>query len=157
MVSLSRLLVLLGGLKVAASPAYALADAQAPETVHLGYATYQGTFNATSNITNFLGVRFAAPPVGMSQGLHRNGVLTALTSYRRTFRLHPLTDPGKLRFQAPRPPLVQPGVQLANVQPAGCPQAGEGTLAGNPFPSLVKRQQPNQNPPTEIEDCLLLK
>ena len=33
--------------------------------VDLGYATYKGVFNHTSNITSFLGVRFAAPPIGM--------------------------------------------------------------------------------------------
>lgn len=32
--------------------------------VDLGYSIYQGTFNATSNITRFLGIRYAAPPVG---------------------------------------------------------------------------------------------
>lgn len=33
--------------------------------VDLGYAIYEGTFNQTTNTTNFLGVRYAAPPVGM--------------------------------------------------------------------------------------------
>ena len=35
-----------------------------PTIVDLGYAQYQGTFNSTSNTTNFLGIRYAAPPVG---------------------------------------------------------------------------------------------
>ena len=35
-----------------------------PTIVDLGYAQYQGTFNATQNTTNFLGIRYAAPPVG---------------------------------------------------------------------------------------------
>lgn len=33
----------------------------------LGYAIYQGVFNETSNTTDFLGVRYAAPPVGKSK------------------------------------------------------------------------------------------
>lgn len=32
--------------------------------VDLGYAQYQGAFNASSNTTQFLGIRFAAPPTG---------------------------------------------------------------------------------------------
>lgn len=32
--------------------------------VDLGYAQYQGSFNASSNITQFLGIRFAAAPTG---------------------------------------------------------------------------------------------
>ena len=32
--------------------------------VDLGYAQYQGYFDAQTNITNFLGIRYAAPPVG---------------------------------------------------------------------------------------------
>lgn len=35
-------------------------------TVNLGYATYQGTFNSSANTTKFLGIRYAAPPVGES-------------------------------------------------------------------------------------------
>ena len=34
--------------------------------VDIGYAMYQGIYNASSNTTDFLGVRFAAPPVGES-------------------------------------------------------------------------------------------
>ena len=41
-----------------------LAEAVSPPIVDLGYATYQGVFNSTSNTTNFLGIRYAAPPVG---------------------------------------------------------------------------------------------
>ena len=39
-------------------------SADFPQTVDLGYATYQGTFNSTANTTNFLGIRYASPPVG---------------------------------------------------------------------------------------------
>lgn len=38
-------------------------DAANP-VVDLGYARYAGTLNPTSKITQFLGLRFAAPPVG---------------------------------------------------------------------------------------------
>ena len=34
--------------------------------IDLGYAQYQGAYNATSNITSFLSIRYAAPPVGGS-------------------------------------------------------------------------------------------
>lgn len=56
----------------------ALAQTTKP-IVDLGYAIYQGSFNQTSNTTDFLGVRFAAPPVGTSYW----GTLTHLKqSYR---------------------------------------------------------------------------
>lgn len=32
--------------------------------VDVGYAQYQGYFDAQTNITNFLSIRYAAPPVG---------------------------------------------------------------------------------------------
>ena len=38
-------------------------DVKAP-TVNLGYATYEGTFDSTLNVTQFLGIRYASPPVG---------------------------------------------------------------------------------------------
>ena len=37
-----------------------------PTIIDLGYAQYQGIFNSTSNTTNLLGIRYAAPPVGES-------------------------------------------------------------------------------------------
>ena len=51
---------------IVAVQAYAVAR-QTPSQpiVDLGYATYKGVFNQTSNITGFLGIRFAAPPIGM--------------------------------------------------------------------------------------------
>lgn len=33
-------------------------------TVDLGYASYYGTYNETIGISSFLGIRYAAPPVG---------------------------------------------------------------------------------------------
>lgn len=35
-----------------------------PPVVDLGYAQYQGVFNATTDQTAFLGIRYAAPPIG---------------------------------------------------------------------------------------------
>jgi hypothetical protein len=32
--------------------------------VNLGYSQYQGSWNATSNVTSFLGIRYATPPTG---------------------------------------------------------------------------------------------
>lgn len=43
----------------------ALATANAP-IVDLGYAQYQGSVDTTTNTTSFLGIRYAAPPLGAS-------------------------------------------------------------------------------------------
>ena len=43
---------------------YALAATGSGPIVNLGYAQYQGALNTTLNITSFLGIRYAAPPVG---------------------------------------------------------------------------------------------
>ncbi|KAH8113825.1 cephalosporin esterase [Phellopilus nigrolimitatus] len=103
-----------------------LTRADSPQIVDLGYATYQGTFNSTSNITNFLSIRYAAPPVG------------------------------KLRFQAPAAPLnmSSDGIQMADTQPHGCPHAGRGISITSPFRSQSKTITQRQN--TQIEDCLFL-
>ncbi|KAG7093240.1 hypothetical protein E1B28_006926 [Marasmius oreades] len=106
--------------------------------VNLGYARYQGVFDGTTNITSFLGMRFAAAPVG------------------------------KLRWQAPNPPLDEndKGVQKADTQPAQCSQAEQGYADRNPFRlnstghhnSGVERRQSGDAPtvPPTSEDCLFL-
>ncbi|KAJ6577853.1 Alpha/Beta hydrolase protein [Mycena capillaripes] len=66
-----------------------LAKAQTP-IVDLGYAQYQGAVNTANNITHFLGIRYAAPPLG------------------------------DLRFRAPQPPVNMTGVQQAIAQPNEC-------------------------------------
>jgi len=35
-----------------------------PPVIDLGYASYQGSFDSTNNVTNFLGIRYASPPLG---------------------------------------------------------------------------------------------
>ncbi|KAJ7238019.1 Alpha/Beta hydrolase protein [Mycena rebaudengoi] len=79
------------------------AHAQTGPTVNLGYAEYQGTVNSVINITNFLGIRYAAAPLG------------------------------ELRFRGPKPPANVSGVQLATTQPNQCLQAAKGTSNTNPL------------------------
>ncbi|KAJ6524299.1 Alpha/Beta hydrolase protein [Mycena vulgaris] len=91
------------GTAVAALLAMPLAWAQTAPIVDLGYAQYQGTVNTANNITNFLGIRYAAAPLG------------------------------DLRFRAPQPPANVTGVQLATVQPNECLQAPVGASSTNPL------------------------
>ncbi|KII87402.1 hypothetical protein PLICRDRAFT_177155 [Plicaturopsis crispa FD-325 SS-3] len=70
--------------------------------VDLGYARYQGTVNSTTNITSFLGVRYAAPPTG------------------------------SLRWRAPQSPEFVPGLQQANAFQATCFEAGSGISPTDP-------------------------
>ncbi|KAI1373239.1 putative carboxylesterase [Hypoxylon crocopeplum] len=64
-------------------------------TVDLGYASYQGYYNDTYDLNIWKSVRYAAPPVG------------------------------KLRWQAPQPPLQDTGRAIPAVdQPPICPQSG---------------------------------
>ena len=75
--------------------------------VHLGYATYQGVVDRAANITNFLGIRYAAAPVG------------------------------PLRFARPHPPPTVPGLTPAITQPNRCFQAGSGkSTSTNPLRDL---------------------
>ncbi|KAK7055877.1 carboxylic ester hydrolase [Favolaschia claudopus] len=78
------------------------ANADSAPIVDLGYAQYQGIVS-TSNITHFLGIRYAAAPLG------------------------------DLRFRAPQPPANVTGVQQATVQPNQCFQASNGRSPTNPF------------------------
>ncbi|KAJ7723837.1 Alpha/Beta hydrolase protein [Mycena maculata] len=85
--------------------AVALANAQTAPVVDLGYAQYQGTVDTNTNITNFLGIRYAAAPLG------------------------------DLRFRAPQRPANVAGVQLATTEPNECLQAGDGLSPTNPLES----------------------
>ncbi|KAJ7282437.1 Alpha/Beta hydrolase protein [Mycena rebaudengoi] len=83
-----------------------IAIAQSPSSrapvIDLGYARYQGAVDTSTNITSFLGIRFAAAPTG------------------------------DLRFRAPQPPPAVGGVQQATVQPNQCFQAGLGLAPTSP-------------------------
>ncbi|OAX34806.1 alpha/beta-hydrolase [Rhizopogon vinicolor AM-OR11-026] len=73
--------------------------------VDLGYSQYQGSVDTATNTTSFLGIRYAAPPLG------------------------------NLRWAAPQPPPTTSGVQQATVQPNLCYQAPGGSAPTTPFES----------------------
>ncbi|EPS94949.1 hypothetical protein FOMPIDRAFT_1169187 [Fomitopsis schrenkii] len=80
--------------------------------IDLGYAQYQGSFDSSSNISYFLGVRYAQPPTG------------------------------ELRWRAPQTPTTTAGVQQATEQPNECYQSNNGLSSTNPYrssSSLEKR------------------
>ncbi|KAJ7848481.1 Alpha/Beta hydrolase protein [Mycena olivaceomarginata] len=77
-------------------------SAQSTPIVDLGYAQYQGAVSA-ANISHFLGIRYAAAPLG------------------------------DLRFRGPQPPANVTGVQQATVQPNQCFQASNGLSSTNPL------------------------
>ncbi|KAG6830004.1 hypothetical protein H0H92_002695 [Tricholoma furcatifolium] len=83
--------------------AFAANVAATTPVVDLGYAKYAGSFNATSGVTEFLGMRYAAPPTGT------------------------------LRWQPPQPPATTSGVQSADSEPPTCYFAGQGNQATSPF------------------------
>jgi len=111
-------------------------------TVDLGYATYQGvpfadTISSTNN-TQFLGIRYAAPPTG------------------------------QLRFAAPQEPATTTGVQVAANQPNRCYMGAMGLAPQTPYrqvnltasrrslDSIVQLESRDDLPPFD-EDCLFLK
>jgi acetylcholinesterase len=58
--NLLAVLQVLLALEALSSPA---ATVSAP-IINLGYAQYQGSIDTATNTTSFLGIRYAAPPVG---------------------------------------------------------------------------------------------
>jgi hypothetical protein len=48
---------------VAASVVVCALAADPTSVVDLGYASYEGTLNTSTNVTNFLGIRYASPPL----------------------------------------------------------------------------------------------
>ncbi|KAJ6477683.1 alpha beta-hydrolase [Mycena sanguinolenta] len=94
---------LLRTLAAAALLTVPFAGAQTAPVVDLGYAQYQGAVNPANNIAHFLGIRYAAAPLG------------------------------DLRFRAPQPPVNQTSVQQATTEPNECLQAGDGDSPTNPF------------------------
>ncbi|PFH46612.1 hypothetical protein AMATHDRAFT_154314 [Amanita thiersii Skay4041] len=104
--------------------------------VDLGYAKYAGVVDNTTHNTHFLGIRYAAPPIGA------------------------------LRWRAPEPPAPIAGVQSADTQPFTCFFAGFGVSAASPFrngsfPTSLhdSNNSDNRRASTEFgpsEDCLFL-
>ncbi|KAJ8592162.1 alpha/beta-hydrolase [Rhizopogon salebrosus TDB-379] len=87
-----------------------VASASSP-IIDLGYAQYQGSVDTATNITSFLGIRYAAPPVG------------------------------NLRWAAPQHPPTTSAVQQATMQPNECYQGPVGNSSIDRFQnaSLSKR------------------
>ncbi|KAE9408455.1 alpha/beta-hydrolase [Gymnopus androsaceus JB14] len=96
--------------------------------IDLGYAQYQGVFDSVNNVTNYLGMRYAAPPIG------------------------------DLRWRAPQPPVNNnsAGVQQANTQPNPCFQAPTGEASTNPLEAQSSLARRADAPGTQTEDCLFL-
>ncbi|KAL5513133.1 hypothetical protein ACEPAH_3531 [Sanghuangporus vaninii] len=86
-------------------------SADSPQVVDLGYASYQGILNSTTNITSFLGLRYAHPPTG------------------------------NLRFQAPQDPLIVSDVQSATKLGRVCPQGSQGLAASSPLSRRVTNDE----------------
>lgn len=112
------------------------------DTVDLGYATYQGvpfadTISGTNN-TQFLGIRYAAPPTG------------------------------SLRFAAPQEPATTTEIQVAANQPNRCYMGAMGLAPETPYrqvnstasrrslETIVQLESRDDLPPFN-EDCLFLK
>ncbi|KAG1740867.1 Alpha/Beta hydrolase protein [Suillus paluster] len=79
--------------------------------IDLGYAQYQGSVDTATNITSFLGIRYAAPPVG------------------------------DFRWAAPQPPSTISGVQQATTQPNECYQAPPSNSSTNPYESITIKKR----------------
>ncbi|KAE9408460.1 alpha/beta-hydrolase [Gymnopus androsaceus JB14] len=96
--------------------------------IDLGYAQYQGVYDSVNNVTSYLGVRYAAPPIG------------------------------DLRWRAPQSPAnnSSAGVQQANTQPNPCPQASTGDASTNPLEGQSSLTRRADAPGTGPEDCLFL-
>ncbi|KAF8442075.1 Alpha/Beta hydrolase protein [Boletus edulis BED1] len=93
--------------------------------VDLGYARYQGQFDAQTNITSFLSIRYAAPPLD------------------------------NLRFQAPQPPVPEPGIQPATQNPNTCYQTSFGASMAAPVSPFGHNKRQSTTPGAS-EDCLFL-
>ncbi|OCK79810.1 carboxylesterase [Lepidopterella palustris CBS 459.81] len=97
LLSAVALIELFNGVTIAVAEPIPIPSASpvASPIVDLSYATYQGSYDATTNINTFKGIRYAAPPVG------------------------------KLRWQAPTDPVKNKSVITpATADPPICPQSG---------------------------------
>ncbi|KAJ8083149.1 hypothetical protein PM082_009018 [Marasmius tenuissimus] len=95
-------------------------------TVDLGYAKYRGALNETTNVTSFLGIRYAAAPVG------------------------------DLRWRAPTPPPNVTDIQQADTEPPQCYQALYNTNSTNSSPPAEGQNLTTRKPSGASEDCLFL-
>ncbi|KAF4597009.1 hypothetical protein EYR40_007459 [Pleurotus pulmonarius] len=94
-----------------------VASAQAPAPIiDVGNARYQGSVNAATNISSYLGIRYAAAPIG------------------------------DLRFRAPQNPPALDGIQQATAEPQQCLQAGSGNSPTNPNPTTSLISRATQDP-----------
>ncbi|KAF4597014.1 hypothetical protein EYR40_007464 [Pleurotus pulmonarius] len=84
-------------------------DPVAAPVIDVGNTKYQGFVDSSSNISVYLGIRYAAAPLG------------------------------ELRWRAPQSPPRFPETQSAAIQPAECPQASTGMSPTNPIPALSRR------------------
>ena len=117
--------------------------------IDLGYAQYQGVYDSVNDVTNYLGVRYAAPPTGQW-----------IQIYISTLKLISLFHcAGDLRWRAPQSPAnnSSAGVQQANTQPNPCPQASTGDASTNPLEGQSSLTRRADAPGTGPEDCLFLK
>jgi carboxylesterase type B len=119
--------------------------------VDVGYAQYQGYFDAQTNITNFLSIRYAAPPVG-----EYDIDLPLIVPTVGVMLIHRTSRSGIMRFQAPQPPVPVSGIQPAMQNPDMCYQTlfGANLTASNSPYGYNKRQSTT---PAASEDCLFLK
>ncbi|KAJ3828451.1 Alpha/Beta hydrolase protein [Lentinula raphanica] len=102
-------LLVAGACPAHATATYSRSTNGSVPVIDLGYAQYQGAFDSTNNLTNYLGMRYAAPPLG------------------------------NLRWQAPQSPVSNDsGIQQATTQPLTCPQADWGSASSYPT-QLTKR------------------
>ncbi|KAL0948801.1 hypothetical protein HGRIS_008931 [Hohenbuehelia grisea] len=91
-------------------------DIPSVPVVNLGYAQYQGRYNATTNIAEYIGLRFAAPPTGI------------------------------WRWMPPQAPAPVHGIQLATEHPPRCIAAKAPPAAErNIYRDVVKRAPTQQS------------
>ncbi|KZP26489.1 alpha/beta-hydrolase [Athelia psychrophila] len=94
--------------------------------VDLQYALYRGSTDPTSKITTFLGIRYAAPPIGL------------------------------LRFQSPRQPASIKAMQNAISFPPQCYQSEIGLANISSLVSALPKRDFEPVPTNTSEDCLFL-
>ncbi|KAL0945641.1 hypothetical protein HGRIS_014794 [Hohenbuehelia grisea] len=119
-----------------AQPLHAQSPLVHTPIVDLGYARYQGFYNTTSKVSQFRGIRYAAPPTGSQ------------------------------RWQAPQPPAQTSELQIADNHPLFCLQTTvfpssntnpyRNIVNGLPQPANPEVKRPVYDPSRESEDCLFL-